>query len=143
MLNSVLLKSLSCFDDNKVLKRLSNEFSHLFDAAINTTISDVLGYTCCSYNLVMERIRTQIGAACEAKGVRGDETNFLSSFVKSVLGDSIDLVCGSFATIDVCKQKMPKAFEEITKIATDPNLKDVDYTVVSAGLKIFEVLEGA
>lgn len=67
---------------------------------------------CCSFAVNLQGVRQLQVPVCKNGSI--DLRDFIHNQVSSVVSDILDLMCGSFKTIQACEEKVPQSMAIIT-----------------------------
>ena len=113
------MRHLKCFNSDNVdiLHNIVDKLTVTFDyVAKEIDLNQTLPWTCCGFFRALEEGKKQVDELCHKR--TGPQTSkFVMNILASIGGEATELTCGRYATVKLCKQRLPSSivkFDEIT-----------------------------
>lgn len=102
------INHFSCFpplNSTEVLTRIGNRVTLAMNYVLTVKPDDMISNLCCAYHTVMGQVKDTVDTTC--KNGKGSGKYFVN-MIGNALNEPLELVCGAYATYDVCMQKIPE-----------------------------------
>lgn len=100
--------------------------------------NEMLNALCCGYHETVARMASEMNDLCKAQSVGAG--TFIQSLVRGVTGESLDMLCGQYPSIEACSQKSPIVLKGI-RGALGSNSTLYPYTPFTSFVKIIAKLD--
>lgn len=77
-------------------------------------VDEIFPATCCGINLMLDEIQDILGRICPSKS-RPDTPEFALSFIKTILSDMFEMMCGKYPTTQTCNEQHPELMINIDR----------------------------
>ena len=139
-----LVNSLKCFtkDTYPELVQLGHHVTSLVEYLANmTNIDRMIPGMCCGYYILLADAKVKIDQLCSQQGVGQSGSEYFLGMIKSAVSDAVDMMCGSFSTIEQCTKKMPDLIQEINTVREETKDTKYNHTMVLPFLKVIDRID--
>jgi len=77
-------------------------------------LDEIFPATCCGLNLMLDEIRDILARLCPGKS-RPDTPQFAISFLRTILSDMFEMLCGKYPTTQSCNEQNPKMMSDLNR----------------------------
>jgi len=75
-------------------------------------VDEIFPATCCGLNLMLDMLHDMLVRLCPGKS-RPDTPEFTLSFLKTILSDMFEMMCGKYPTTQSCNEQHPKMMDDL------------------------------
>ena len=139
-----LVDNLKCFTNETwpEFVQLGYDITSLVDYLANLdNIDNIIPGLCCGYHLIMEVGREKISSLCSQQGVGSSGPEYFLGLVQAAMSDAIDMMCGAYATIDMCEKKNPDLVQEVKMAQNTTANNSYNHTMVIPFLKVIDRID--
>jgi len=98
--------------------KITSVLYHVNDDVSSKDLNNVIPGVCCAVSVVLLDIKNDLKTICDGRSP-SDTDQFVINFIKAILSDAIDIVCGKYNTIEVCKETQPNITAGIEESLTE------------------------
>jgi len=107
-----------CMTPEKIprVKRLLDKVTiHLNHIAYNVSKEAKIPFICCSFFVGREEMEREVTEMCESTETK----EWLIKMMERAVNDAVDLACGKYSSIQVCRKEIPEGMETLERIIQD------------------------
>ena len=138
----VALKHLKCLDNSTKSEWIDigdKITSMLYSVSDMSNINEVIPGLCCGANHLLIECKEDLKKLCASKAY-SDSDEFFISFVRTLLADTLDVMCGKFGTPQKCRKEAPIVYDAVLEQIS--RRKKYSTTLIVPLLQVIQKLDG-
>ncbi|KAI1293859.1 hypothetical protein HDE_06424 [Halotydeus destructor] len=115
---------------NVIAKQVSDDIIALLDLASAQPADRLLAQVCCTGHFLLQHLQAKMTKECNKRGIKLVGDHFYTKFIRTVLSDLMELICGKYGSAEVCRKQEAEMWEELRSTVESRDVPSYSYSTV-------------